>query len=92
MSDSMYPKCPKCEEGTLLPFFNNRGVNIYVCTHCEVEFGTNSSSGHEGIKGSLDCTIRYFEKKRCPQCNSLMIQSNSGKWYCYNCEDYKGSV
>jgi|GEM_PF-6469797 len=39
MAESMYPPCPKCGKGTLLPFFNSSGENIYVCTHCLRKFG-----------------------------------------------------
>lgn len=51
MSDScMYPTCPKCNKGKLLPFFNVKGVNIYVCTVCEIKFGGEDSHwGHRGI-------------------------------------------
>jgi len=38
MNISMYPICPKCKEGTLLPFYNDKGVNTYMCTVCEVVF------------------------------------------------------
>ena len=38
MGESMYPKCDKCAEGILLPFFDYQGENWYVCTHCSAIF------------------------------------------------------
>lgn len=35
-----YTKCGKCNEGTLLPFFDETGKNVYGCTNpkCGVVF------------------------------------------------------
>ena len=35
----MYAQCHNCGEGKLLPFFNNDGTNMYVCTKCLMQFG-----------------------------------------------------
>ena len=58
MTDSMYPKCGKCGEGTLLPFFNEKGANHYACTKCERVF----SSGFGNIKGSWKYVTEYLDK------------------------------
>ena len=39
------PKCPRCGEGVLLPFFNRNGANIYACTKCGKEFGPDREMG-----------------------------------------------
>lgn len=44
-SSSMYPICPQCDKGTLLPFQMKDGYNVYGCTHCWAVFkleGTTS--------------------------------------------------
>jgi ribosomal protein S27AE len=38
MAEGMYPKCGKCGDGTLLPFFNEKGENFYKCTKCVYNF------------------------------------------------------
>lgn len=44
MVELMYPKCPKCNEGTLLPFYQG-SANIYACTKCHVKFGPIDKKG-----------------------------------------------
>ncbi len=47
MARSLYPTCPKCNEGTLLPFYSENGENVYACTHCQIVFGPQHKQGKE---------------------------------------------
>jgi len=60
MAENMYPKCGKCGEGILLPFFNGNGANIYVCTKCNIVFGCKDSWGHIYTKDDTNNHVRYF--------------------------------
>ncbi len=44
-----YPPCPKCSKGYLLPFYNERGANIYLCTVCDYRMGFKAMGGHKGV-------------------------------------------
>lgn len=63
MVESMYPKCEKCGKGTLLPFFDSEGRNIYVCTKCCAKFGGERDYyDHVGV-GELTKRFTYEPKK-----------------------------
>ena len=63
MCESMYPKCPICGKGTLLPFFDSSGKNIYVCTVCLSKFGMLTKGYPSGkvvpYKGDYDSSFGY---------------------------------
>jgi hypothetical protein len=48
-NECLYPPCPKCNKGYLLPFYNEFGVNIYLCTMCTFRIGHKSKGGHRGV-------------------------------------------
>jgi hypothetical protein len=52
MADGIFPPCPKCNKGTLLPFYNEFGANIYLCTVCDFRIGYKSKAGHRGVNDS----------------------------------------
>ena len=59
----MYPKCPVCGKGTLLPFFDKDGTNIYVCTVCHSKFGVINEDGEVYAAGDFGYSYEFGYEK-----------------------------
>ena len=75
MTECMYPKCRKCNEGFLLPFFGKDGWNAYGCSHCGFTIRIKKEFTYfcHNCDYSGPRKTSKENKYVCPKCGTLLI-------------------